>query len=313
MANRPIATLSTSKETRELLRALDVDKDGALSTGEVDVDSDGYLDCARVPKNWMEPDYFPVQNALFRAGLITRLSRSDCEPGEDRWEHYVPAAPDIAYRRTEEQAIQRLKERTPEAPMTVMPASALDSTFPPGIIFVPDIHGNAGRYRFVVNTVTKRLADWLALEMFPSTMQHTIDCYLQAPSESAAFHQARAEILTYVGKTRTEWLRDFDMPDADPASCPYFILLALCRQHRVKVRAIDSAERDLPWHGDPLNVSVTARNLHMAKQIPVEGKHVMVFGGKGHFTWYPGANVQDFLVERVPSAPFFIVDFERTP
>lgn len=84
MVRVPIAKISDDPIIRELLMAFDANSDSHLETKEVDVDRDGKIDCNQITKKWMYPKLGPVENALFRAGLITELRNSICLPISDR-------------------------------------------------------------------------------------------------------------------------------------------------------------------------------------------------------------------------------------
>lgn len=78
MARVPISKISDDPKVQELLKTLDTNDDKHLETKEVDANGDGSIDCNPIIEKWLYTNLGPVENALFKAGLITKLKACIC-------------------------------------------------------------------------------------------------------------------------------------------------------------------------------------------------------------------------------------------
>lgn len=79
-----ISKISPDQSIQQLLAQLDSDKDGKLQTKEVDVDGDRFIDCGAPAKKWLYTSLGPVEQALFKQGLISDLRNCICLPTADK-------------------------------------------------------------------------------------------------------------------------------------------------------------------------------------------------------------------------------------
>jgi hypothetical protein len=73
--------ITDANERRDLetsLRALDTNRDGNLDTAEV-ADKSGGLRCDGAAQHWMYTELGPAENALLKAGLLTKARNAICE------------------------------------------------------------------------------------------------------------------------------------------------------------------------------------------------------------------------------------------
>jgi hypothetical protein len=177
---------------------------------------------------------------------------------------------------------------------------APEDEFDGGILFVPDFHNEEHQIPFVEETLKKGQFDWLAIEMFPHTMQASIDQFLDAPTKNEALEIYRAELKPHL---KENWDSYLDIPEDSEG--PYYDLLETCRelnQQRdggFRVIGINSTSdyylSNYNWHEHGRLIFAT-RNLIWAKHIPQEGKGI-VFGGWQHFLRPKSHRVQDFIGE----------------
>ncbi|MFO1464068.1 MAG: hypothetical protein U1F66_09830 [bacterium] len=174
-----------------------------------------------------------------------------------------------------------------------------------GVLLFPDLHGNKARYRKLYRLLESEQLDWFALEMFSHRMQLSLDDFLSAAEGSEKFLQAKKKIQQHLAPFWNPYFKDL----RDPDDSPYYRLLLLCRERKIRVIGLDAmgyysfaSRRFAP-------LTIGARNAVWAKQIPTRGRGI-VFGGQAHYTSFRKARVQDFLWDIVPKRTVQLLSFE---
>jgi hypothetical protein len=174
---------------------------------------------------------------------------------------------------------------------------------------VLDLHGHQEPIAMLNRLIHNPKIDWVGMEMLPTGMQPTLNQYFESKPGTSDFEKNRAKLVKYFSR---HWDDKFE-GIKDPELNPYFLAIELAKKNGKRVYGMDISSEYFNSHEVAAPLTVATRNQVWASAVPVQGNGV-VFGGMAHFEGSPGipttpgAYVQDFLAERNPSAPLFMLN-----
>jgi len=302
MVKIAIDGISDDPEVQKLLASFDANSDNHLETKEVDADGDDRIDCNPITEKWMYTKLGSVENALFRAGLVNKLRNAICRTNFTYDERYSPdpTSPYFAEEKVVQAKISKGQSSVTVDKLTLSNDVALSKQ---RLIIVPDSHGDMARYNFAKGVLQKDEINFFAMEMIPHTMQKTVDDYIFAKDGSPKYLSAKKALENYFS---IHWTDKFD---GGTSGSPYFDLVKIARERKIRVIAMDVDSDYYLGHSQTDTLVIGTRNLVWANQIPQEGRG-LIFGGLAHFEWNPGIRVQDFLADKIPPSEMGIVNFK---
>lgn len=179
-----------------------------------------------------------------------------------------------------------------------------------GLLLIPDSHQLAGPLEIFQKLGGLSEVNWLAIEQF-SDWQKPFE---EEVAKGAAGFRERINIfetkmLSDRGDGQKMYLQA--RKEADGSEYPTFFYLARTKLAYGKPLYFIDAESRYSFTGKEALIFMkffgTVRNQNWAKKIPDSGRGI-VLGGAEHFMAAGGINVQDFIRERFPNRPIFLLE-----